>query len=178
MAGDRGDATMTTLAAADPLAPVKEALIQRSLESAVGLRRAASGEAARVHAGAEAEARAILDAARAAGTAAGEAIAAAETARARRKAREIVLAARRDAYEELRRRIGAAVADLCEEPGFAGRLARLALDRAGPDAAVEPVPGGGVVAQAQGVRVEMSAEVLTDWALGALGEEVNWLWGP
>lgn len=176
MADDRGDAAMTALATADPLAPVKDALIRRSLERAAGLRDSAAREAARVQAGAEAEVAAILDAARAAGTAAGEAIAAAETARVRRKAREIVLAARRDAYEELRRGIGAAVADLCEEPEFADRLARLALDRAGPGATAEPMPGGGVVARARGVRVEVSAEVLTDWALRALGEEVSRLW--
>jgi len=172
---------MTARPAAGPLELVAERL-----------RRDAEAEAGRIRAAARAQAEAILARARrdgAAAVAAAEASAAAAAApqtsaklrRAREAAGAAVLAAQRDACDELRARIHAAVAALPDQPGYdqlGQRIARLAGLAAGPDARLSPEPGGGFVARSPGVIVDCSLGRLADLALAELGGRVRDLWTP
>lgn len=168
-----GDLRMEMIAA---LGPVAESLLRSARNDAARTRAevAASADAALAHA--RTEAAKILAETRAAGRSEAAASAGPDLARARRTARSIVLTARRTAHEELRRHTRAAVAALCEEPETAERLRRLARDRAGPGARIATVPGGGVIAVAEGRRVDCSASSLADHAVDLLGVEVERLW--
>ena len=78
------------------------------------------------------------------------AAAAAERRRGREQARSIVLGAQRQAREDLRVQVLAAVGGLRDEPGYERLLAGLtamAARAAGPGATVTAHPAGGVVAR-------------------------------
>jgi len=172
---------MTASPAAGPLELVAERL-----------RREAEAEADRIRAAAHAEAEAILARARrdgAAALAAAAATAAAAAApqttaklrQAREAARSAVLAAQRDACDELTTRIRAAVAALRDQPGYdqlGQRIARLAALAAGPDAQLSQEAGGGFVARSPGVIVDCSLGRLADVAVAELGAAVRDLWAP
>ncbi|WP_067807228.1 hypothetical protein [Actinomadura formosensis] len=167
--------------AAAALAPVRDALLARARGRAGRLVEDAERDAAAVIEAARAEADRIVADARTAGRADGEAVAAAERSRVRGHAREVVLAARRRAYDELRRRVAAGTRDLCtgpRGPGTVRRLTATAERLLGPGAAVQEVPGGGVVARKDGTELDLSAGVLADRAVAALGAEVTRLWEP
>ena len=74
---------------------------------------------------------------------------------------------------ELRSQVRAAVGGLRGEPGYGrllDRLTTMARRAAGPDAAVEAVPGGGVSSRGRaGVVVDCSLPRLADLAVAALG---------
>lgn len=165
----------------DPLAPVRDALLDQARRAAADMRNAASADAAEAVAKARRRAAEILAEAERQGAADGAALAAVERMRARRKAREIVLRAQRAAYDELRRRARAAVTELRDHssyPVLRYRLARLARSRAGPGATLSEHPDGGVLAVTQDRRVDCSLGMLADRALEALGAEVEGLWTP
>lgn len=154
------------------------------------LLRDARAEADRVVADARARAAATLDRARAdaertvalavaAGQAEGAQFAAAERARGREQARSVLLSARREAYDELCGEVLAAAARLRDGPGYQrliGRLATMAANAAGPDAAITAAPGGGVVARSPHVIVDCSLPRLAFLAVEALGDKVRELW--
>jgi len=154
------------------------------------LLRDAREEAERVVAEARAEAVATLDRARAeaeravalavaAGQAEGAQFAAAERARGHEQARSVLLSARREAYDELCGEVLAAAARLRDEPGYQrliGRLATMAANAAGPEAAITVAPGGGVVARSPHVIVDCSLPRLALLAVEALGYQVRELW--
>ncbi len=172
---------MTAAIAADALALVAERL-QRDAET----------QADRIRAAARAEADAILARAREqeASTIAAASAAAAATAgplttstlrQAHGTARSAVLAAQREACDELRARIRAAVAGLPHQPDWdqvGQRIARIAAQAAGPDAQLSPDPGGGFVARTPGVVVDCSLGRLADVAMAELGAAVRELWAP
>jgi vacuolar-type H+-ATPase subunit E/Vma4 len=119
--------------------------------------------------------------ARAQGRADGARAAAAERSRGREKARSIVLRAQRDAQDELRRQVLAAISGLRAEPGYRQLLLRLtamAARAAGPDATVSVVPAGGVVARSADVLVDCTLPRLAGLAVDALGDQVRELWTP
>ena len=119
--------------------------------------------------------------ARAAGRAQAVAQAAAVRRRARSDARSALLGAQREAYDELRARVRAAVDGLRSEPGYdrlLEALARMAQLEAGPGATVSASDDGGVVARSPGVLVECSLARLADLAVEALDGEVRELWAP
>ncbi|GAA1898398.1 hypothetical protein [Actinomadura bangladeshensis] len=171
---------MTTAAGAEAsITPVRDALLGRAREQAAAVVADAEREAAEVVRAARVEAARIVDEARAAGRADGRAAAAAERARARGRARATVLAARRRAYDELRRRVRAGVGEMCagaRGPETARRLAAMAERRLGAAARTEEVPGGGVVARTPRAELDLSADVLAERAVAALGAEVTRLW--
>jgi hypothetical protein len=163
------------------LEPVRAALLASARADADRLRAEAAAEADRVRAAARTRADAILAEARLLGAADGAVLVAAEQARARRRARELVLAAERQAYEELRARARAAARALREDPGYPAlreRLSRLALTAAGEGALVSEHPDGGVVAEAPGRRVDCTLDGFAARAVDALGGEVTGLWAP
>ena len=119
--------------------------------------------------------------ARAAGRAQAVPQAAAVRRRARSDARSALLGAQREAYDELRAQVRAAVDGLRSEPGYdrlLEALARMAQLEAGPGATVSASEDGGVVARSPGVLVECSLARLADLAIEALDGEVRELWAP
>ncbi|GAA1834617.1 hypothetical protein [Actinomadura chokoriensis] len=170
---------MTAPGAEAAITPVRDALLGRAREHAAAVVAAAEREAAAVVEAARDEAARILDEARATGRADGRAAVAAERSRTRSRARETVLAARRRAYDELCLRVRAGVGEMCA--GARGqdtvrRLAAMAERRLGPAARTEQVPGGGVIARTSRAELDLSAEVLAERAVAALGAEVARLW--
>lgn len=161
------------------LETLRAALVEEARREAAARVEAAERAAAERVALARAEAERLTEKARQEGRE--------ETARAtrrlrseaRRRAREQVLRARRDAVERLRSRsveqlrenvTGRTAAELEQ------RLVRLARAQLGDDADIETGPGGGLVARADGRRVDYRIPALVDRALEEMGEEVEDLW--
>jgi hypothetical protein len=163
------------------LAPVRAAMLRK-----------ASAEAAQIVAGARSAADALLEQARQdaagmirkareEGQAQAAPLALAELNRGRREARAAALGAEQRARAELETRIGSAITGLKDEPGYPmlrDRLAMLALQAAGPGAAVSDAPGGGVVARAPGVLVDCSLPRLARRAIDALAPRIADLSAP
>lgn len=167
------------LIGADALSPVRAALIGQAARRAGEIRATASAEAEAVVAAGRRQAEEILSRARALGELDGRSAAASRRAASRRAARRVVLAAQRDAYEEFRRRVRAAVCALEQDPVYPrlrDRLEQMARGMAGPSATVTPHPSGGVVAEGNGTFVDCSLPRLADRAVDALGAEVSALW--
>jgi vacuolar-type H+-ATPase subunit E/Vma4 len=172
---------MTVGVASDALALVAERL-----------QRDAEAQADRIRAAARAEAAAILARAREqeAATIAAASAVAAETAgpltnstlrQAHETARSMLLAAQREACDELRAHVQAAFAGLPSQADWeqlGQRIARIATRAAGPDARLSPDPGGGFVARTSGVVVDCSLSRLADLAVAELGARVRELWVP
>jgi vacuolar-type H+-ATPase subunit E/Vma4 len=156
------------------------------------LLRQGEAEAGRILAEAHAQADSILQQARsgaaemvgqasALGEADAAAAAAAERSQGRDQARSILLGAQREAYQELRGQVLAAVGGLPAEPGYQGLLSRLvtiATRAAGPDAVVTAQPEGGVVARSRDVVVDCTLPRLAGLAVDELGGQVRELWTP
>ncbi|GAB2856353.1 hypothetical protein [Nocardioides pacificus] len=164
---------------ADPLGPVRAALLARAEAEAQRLLAEADEEASGVLAQARAEADGIRAAARAQGEldAARELVSA--RARIRRRARTAVLSAQRDAYAELRARVLDELAGLRGDPGYGAwcdRLRERVQAVLGADARVVDSPSGGVVAEADGRRVECTLVGLADRVIDGLGADVEGLW--
>jgi vacuolar-type H+-ATPase subunit E/Vma4 len=105
--------------------------------------------------------------ARADGEASAERATAVEHVRARRRARGAVLQARRDVLIRLRRAALEAAMAARSDPAYAAlleRLSALAREQLGADArlVVDPPDAGGVVAEADGRRVDYSIGALVD----------------
>jgi len=119
--------------------------------------------------------------ARAQGRAEGARTAAAVRNRGREQARSIALGAQRDAHDELRGQVLAAISDLRAEPGYRQLLLRLtamAARAAGPGATVTVQPAGGVLARSGGVLVDCTLPRLAGLAVDGLGDQVRELWTP
>lgn len=152
------------------LEPVRATLLDAARADATDLLHRAEQAGAHTRAAAEQEAAQILAKAREVGAADAGAALAAERTRARQEARTTVLAARREAYEQLRAAARTAVARLADEPGYPAvrqRLADTARRVLGAQAQITDVPGGGVRGQAPGRRLDLS---LTDVADRAVDE--------
>ena len=123
----------------------------------------------------------LVGAARDQGAEEGRLQAAEEEAGARVRARGEVLAARRDAFDELRRAVREAVPSLRDEPEYDALVQRLA-ERArrdlGPSAEVEldPPEVGGVRAAAGTRLVDYTLPTLADRCIGHLGPALRRLW--
>ncbi|MEU8279640.1 V-type ATP synthase subunit E family protein [Microbispora bryophytorum] len=158
-----------------------EALLRQARLNADAVTRAAEHDAAQTIEDARQQAREIIAAAREQGEAEAKAHSAAVRAQSARHARSSELAARRNALEELRRRAGAAVHALRDDPCYprlVKRLGELAREAGGDDLVVREHPDGGVVAEGRGRRVDCSLEALANRAVDALGAEVERLWAP
>ncbi|HEU5023466.1 MAG TPA: hypothetical protein VFV01_00960 [Spirillospora sp.] len=161
------------------LAPVREALASRARAEADRLIADAERDAAATVDAARAEAARILDDARAAGRADGATAAAAARSRARAASSAIALGARRDVYEELRRRVRAEVRALFNGPAAATAeraLAARARGLLGTGARIERAASGGLIARGPGAELDLSADALADRAMAALGKEAADLW--
>ena len=163
------------------LAPVRARLLHEAEGEADRIRAAARAQADSITRQAREGAAGTIARARAQGEADAAPSAAAERRRGRDQARSIVLGAQREAYQELRARVLAAVAGLRTEPGYGellGRLTAMATQAAGPGAAATVEPGGGVVARSCSVVVDCSLPRLAGLAVDGLGDRVRELWTP
>lgn len=166
---------------ADPLAPVRSALLAAAARDAASVVAAARADAAAIIERAHESAARTVAAGRSAGAARGAALAAAELSGGRARAREIVLAARREALDQLRDLIRAKASRLRDDPGYPellGRLSALAMAVAGPGATLDPCPDGGVRARSGQAIADCSLTRLAGLAAEALGERVRELWTP
>jgi vacuolar-type H+-ATPase subunit E/Vma4 len=167
--------------AADPLAPVREALLARARAEADTLLTAADATVAAALDSARADAEALLRQARSQGEADAAGVLADERTRTRRRARTVVLTAERQAHDELRRRVRTGVAALADDPGYAavrtalGERARSAL---GAGATVRDDRAGGLVAEAGDRQVAYRLADLAVLAVDELGPDVEGLWAP
>jgi vacuolar-type H+-ATPase subunit E/Vma4 len=170
--------TATVDTNADPLEPLRSALLTQAWREADLLRVAADGEAAAAVAAAEAEAAALVDTARVQGESDARGLQAHERARQRRADRAVVLEAERAVYDELTRRSRDAVRELLAEADNKARLALVLTGRLGPATSVTELPDGGMHAEnLQGRSVDASVAALVDGALSQL--DVSRLWeGP
>ncbi len=106
---------------------------------------------------------------------------AAAMVRERRRARRVVLEAQRSAYDELVQRVRARASALRTDPAYQELLDGLeqaARRQLGERVAVtrDPAPDGGLLAEADGRRVDYSLPALADRCVHELGAEVERLW--
>lgn len=164
----------------DALAPVRDALLTRARMEADALVAGAEAEAEAALGRARQEAEDLRALARAQGEADAEAVLVSARTRSRRRARARVLAAQRELYDELRRRVHRAAGDRASDPAGYDRLRRRLVERAhealGPEAVVSEPPEGGVVARSGGRRFVCTLPDLADAALATV--DVEGLWSP
>ncbi|GGM77350.1 hypothetical protein ACFFX1_52515 [Dactylosporangium sucinum] len=160
----------------EALEPLRRAILRAARAYADGCRADAAEAAGGMLRAARAEAEQIRLEARAAGLDDAAVLSAAERAHTRRAARAVVLAARRDTAEELRRRVSAALrAELgggCLGPALADR-ARAVL---GPQARIEPAGDGGVIGTLGNRRADCSIAALTEYAIARQAGRAAEVW--
>ncbi len=142
---------------------------------------AAEAEAGATLAAAQREAGAVRAAARAEGESDAAALLATERARVRRQARAVILAAQREAYNELRSQVVQALSALRDDPCYGpwrDRLAEHARTVLGTDAVVSEPPEGGVLAEKNGRRALYTLVGLANHVIDTMGAEVEGLWSP
>lgn len=164
------------------LEPVTASLVGSAETRAQRIRDGARTDAEAMVAGALADAERLLAGALADGADAAAHEVARQLVDARRRSRDVVLAARRLAYEALRQSAVDALARQAEAQGgqwIGERLAQLVTSRAGTPASVSRTGPGGleVLAEAGNRRVSIGPVELVDQALESMPHEVEALWG-
>ncbi|MFJ6486498.1 MULTISPECIES: hypothetical protein [unclassified Streptomyces] len=164
---------------ADTLEPARAELLRVAHEAADSLLAEAAEDARRTLASGSDKAAATLERARRQGRADGAAFAAGEVVRARRRAYALELQARKEVYEDLRRRVIDGVLHApTDHAALRARLEARARDLLGPGASVTAVADGGVLAEAPGRRVDLTLTSLAERALERAGPEAETLWAP
>lgn len=167
---------------ADPLAPVRDALLDHARRDAAAELAEAQQQAAAALAEAEAAADARRTKAREEGEQDAQAVRLQQQARARRSGRGIVLAAQSESLALLRAQVRAAVRAWWDDPGtrplVRARLAEKAVADLGPQAELRDHPDGGLVATAAGRRATYLLGDLADAALDAMGADLARAWQP
>jgi vacuolar-type H+-ATPase subunit E/Vma4 len=161
------------------LAATRDALLAEARHDAERLLEEADAEARAIVAEARQQADAIVSRAREQGRAEGRVAASREQSQTRMLARMEVLAARREAYDELGRRARTAASALRDDAGYPDLLERLtAAARAdlGAGTEVQPDPAGGVRGRAGSRRVDYTLPALADRCVAALGPKARRLW--
>ncbi|QRX97521.1 V-type ATP synthase subunit E [Streptomyces noursei] len=164
---------------ADPLAPVRTALLRAAEEEAHQLVAAARRDAEAVVAAARSRSTAVLREARRQGEQEGGRATADAMARTRHAVRAGVLRAQAEAYDELRRTVLAQVRLCRREPGYPAAREQLS-DQArlllGPEAVVIEHPRGGVIGTAGGRTVDLSLDALALRVFDGAGAGIESLW--
>lgn len=163
----------------DALQPVRTALLRRASDDAARTVAEARNDADSDTA--TARARVDADLQRVAADAEAQALAEQTLTRteARRDARAVELAARREAYDEFRRRVTSGVIALCQDPAYPDvrdRLIAQARRTLGRDATIAEHPDGGVIAVTPGRRLDLSFPAIADRAVVDAGTKVAELW--
>jgi hypothetical protein len=164
---------------ADPLGPVRDALLRQArAEADTELTSAREQSRLRLDAARQRAVR-IVDDARVDGARRARALSAPAIVAARRRAQEIVLAAQRGLYEQLKDQSRAAALALQADPGYPEMmrtLTRRARGALGTGARITQSRQGGLVATSGSLRLDLTLPVLADRALEDLGGEVRRLW--
>lgn len=163
------------------LEPVRARLLRDAAADADALLSAAAEDARATVREAEARASAALAEARNLGARDAGQTGAALRGRARRAARARELAARREIWEELCRQVVDGVEALRGTgayPAVRRRLTAHVRQALGPGAHITEAPGGGVVGDAPGRRLDCSLAAFAQRALDRSGGEVEQLWAP
>ncbi|ANZ13796.1 hypothetical protein SNOUR_02380 [Streptomyces noursei ATCC 11455] len=167
------------IAPADPLAPVRTALLRAAEEEAHQLVAAAHRDAEAVIATARSRSTAVLREARRQGEQDGGRAAADATARARHTVRTGLLRAQAEAYDELRRTVLSRVRQCRREPGYPAvreQLSDQVRRLLGPEAVVIEHPRGGVIGTAGGRTVDLSLDALALRVFDGAGAGIESLW--
>ncbi|MER7274819.1 hypothetical protein ABT369_10210 [Dactylosporangium sp. NPDC000244] len=157
------------------LEPVRAALLRRAHADAAAVRAEAAQSRTRLLGDARAEGERILREARSKGHADAARLAQAEEAHTRRAAHALVLSAQRDVYDELCRRVAGQLRAELDGGRLGPALAARAAAVLGPDARVEPAPGGGFTAHLGHRRADCSIASLTRQAVESAGTAAE-LW--
>ncbi|WP_432826550.1 hypothetical protein [Dactylosporangium sp. CA-092794] len=154
------------------LDPVRAAILRAAEADAAERHRAAGERAGAALAQARAAAEEILRSARRAGAADAAAVATGELARRGRKARTLLLSARQERYDEVRRlalrRLRAA--------GLDGVLRERITGALGPGATITAAPDGGLIGTAADRTVDCSLSALVDHAMAAAAGRIEEAW--
>lgn len=151
--------------AVEALAPLITALTSAAEQDAQAQIDAARAEAEQAVTDARTKADHLLSQSRAKGTADGEAVLAADRARAEREARGIELRAKGEAFESSRRAARTAVSSLKDRPEFGAvdtALRSQARATLGDDVQLTEADCGGIIATANGRRLDLSLTSLAD----------------
>lgn len=162
----------------EALDPVRAALLADARRDAARLRAAADAEVEAIRRRSAEECDRIRRDARARGEAEAQETLDAERARARRRSRTVVLRARGEVYQELRRRVREAAGALrgaSDYPALHARLVEEARAAVGADARVTETPDG-VVAEARGHRAVLSLTAVAEDVLDRMGPDLERLW--
>jgi len=163
------------------LEPVVERLLADARHRAEELLADADAAVRDTRDAAATQATRILEQARRDGSDAAARAVGATLVEARRRSRRLVLDARRRAYEEVRRDARTQLAARRAAPEAAAlrtRLAAVARARLGPETTVTPDDGCGIVASADGRRIDLGTGVLVERAMRSLGDRLAGLWAP
>ncbi|MEU7872111.1 hypothetical protein [Dactylosporangium sp. NPDC049140] len=163
---------MSMPAVGSALEPVRRSIAAAADADAGRSLRAAEERAAATLAHARAEADRTVREARAAGAAEAKALAGGELARRSRQARTVVLSARRERYEEVRRR----ALRLLQRAGLDPVLRRGIIGALGPDAHIAPAPGGGLVGTAADRTVDCSLGALVEHVMPVVAGQIEEVW--
>jgi F0F1-type ATP synthase membrane subunit b/b' len=167
---------------ADPLAPLRAALLAAAHRDADAETAAADADRQRVLAEAQAEADRLLAQARAEGERDAEQLRREQRARSRRRARATVLAEQSRARDALRREVAVRLSALWDGKQTNGpireRLVLAARAELGDDVVVHELAEGGIVATAGHARAVYRLSDLADQAIDSLDTELAGLWTP
>ena len=163
---------------ADALDAVRAALLADAERDAARLLALADAEVEAVRRRTADECDRIRRDARASGEADAQQTLETERAHARRRARAVVLHARGEVYQELRRRVreaARALREAADYPALHARLVEEARAAVGADAHVTETPDG-VVATAHGHRAVLSLTAVAEDVLDRMGPDLERLW--
>lgn len=168
--------------AGDPLLPVRDALVAAARRDAEAVVAQAERASAHLLEQTRAEAERLREAGRREGEQDAERVRRDQQARARRRGRGIVLAAQREALDQLRRAVHDRLREIWDdEPTrerITARLVALARHDLGPTATITDHPSGGVVAQRDHTRATYLLTDLADQVIDDLGHDIAGLWTP
>lgn len=164
----------------EQLAPVRAALVGDAEAEADRILSSAKSSADDVVAEATAQADAEVERARHRAELAAQANAEQVLARVRSEGHRAVLVSQQQLRQRLIDEVHASVEELRNDPRYPAlvdHLEALARTQLGDEAVIEHVPAGGIVAEANGRRVDYRLTALVDRALETLDDEVAALWG-
>ncbi len=155
------------------LAPVRAALRSAAEDHALKLSDAARRKAVELLDAARSQAAQIVKAAALEGETAARSEAALQSSRVRREAREMVLSKRSSVREELRRQLRESASALQAEslyPQLIKALSERCLLLLGPSTTVTESPEGGVIAESDSRRLDLSLPLLAEMCLDSMAE--------
>jgi vacuolar-type H+-ATPase subunit E/Vma4 len=161
--------------------PLRDSLLQQVREEAEGVLEDADEEVAARLAEAEQLGLTLVEEAQAEGVAVASIAGSHDELGARRRSRSLVLATKRELYDELRRRALSAAHALRQDPRYPALLERLsaaARAQLGEAATVEvdPAEQGGVRASDGARHIDYTLDTLVERCLQRLGSSLEELW--